>query len=222
MILSNNTLAYISTNYAVFLDNSSLNIIESIEKMSNGWMSFDRQLLYLIFDSESYADEQRSMEELHKIWEVEISKVEKRQVSVEFLLRPPYRISKYFFPKYGPFMSDYKVSSLIHNLSLVHTRYFPTNPFPGGPYDGYGFFNNKTNQPLATFFQYEDGEWMLIDPKGFYKGSPNIKEHLKYKKQPKLEKVYGSDTPRLRYPAGFDLSEKNYQYYNKKIIFKAY
>lgn len=222
MIFSNNTLAYVSMDYVVFLDKNSLNIIESIEKVHFGVaMSLDRQFLYFEFDRENFPDFYKPMEEQSKIWEVEIDSVQKRQVSVEYILGNPRSwTTKYFYPKYMNYW-DSKTSSSCQTLSLVHTRYLPTNPFPGGRYYGYGFFNNKTNQPLATFFQYEDGEWILIDPKGFYEASPNIKEHLKFKKQPKLEKVYGSDTLRLRYPSGFDLSEKNYHYYNKKIILKA-
>lgn len=74
--------------------------------------------------------------------------------------------------------------------------------------NGYGFFNAKSKEVLGQFFQFEDGEWILMDIKGYFEASNNARKHLLMRQKKHLENEY-------------PINDAIYNKYNKYIILKA-
>ena len=96
------------------------------------------------------------------------------------------------------------LSSSVNGISLVQSRFKPAPSF--FKKRRFGFFNTKTKEIIGKFFQFEDGEWILLNKNGYFEGSKNAREHLLMRNK-----------ARIRYP----ISDEIYKKFNKKIIIKA-
>ena len=177
MIKSEDKLIYFSENYFLFLEEDSLDIKKSIKVGIAGLASMDYKSLYYIS-----MDAPRS-----KMINIKNEKVN---------LIESVNLTHYYNEHYllGSFRGKgLRISSRYNYLSFAGTAYRPTSS--SRRIFHYAFFNNKKEKPLATFLQFEDGEWILIDVDGYFETSSDkakkyltMQKHFKYfKKYPKTK-----------------------------------
>lgn len=205
MIASSKILVVFLNGYLVFLDLDTLQVRKTIRKYTGAATSINKRFIYYLTDT------------IHKM---NIDTEEVTQVE-----REPY--TNYTTHNYDEYRISYinqpfiRISSVVGALSLasVAIQSTPSSKIKSR----YGFINNETLTLLGTFFQYEDGEWIMIDKDGYFEASDNAKKYLKMKE---------STSNPVRLPGGYyhmapieksyPISNEIYKKYNKNIQISGY
>jgi len=206
MIKSEDKLIYFSENYLLFLEKNSLDITKDIKTGVMGLSSMDYKTLYYI---------PMSKPQPSKMINIKNKKIDSIK-SYDFI---SYSNKHYLL---GSFRAKgLKISSYYKYLSLAATAYRPTPSSRRILH--YAFFDNKREKPIATFLQFKDGEWILIDVDGYFEASSKkVKKYLTMRKHYKTYRRPNTTVLKNIFSdKGLKISDEIYKKYNKKINLKV-
>lgn len=209
MIANSKILVVYLKSYLVFLDLDTLQVRKTIRKYTGAATSIDKRFIYYLI----YTNDQ------HRLLKMNIDTEEviqlKREPNTIFTTenRDEYRFS--YINR--PFI---RISSVVGALSLVSVgiRSTPLSQVKGR----YGFINNETVTLVGTFFQYKDGEWIMIDKDGYFEASNNAKKYLKMIKPTSNSLLLPDGNYHIKHiEKNYPISNEIYKKYNKKINLKV-